>query len=247
MENKKALYILGGMGPGASNYFYKLLIDLAISKFGAKNNDDFPEIVLYSVPVPDFISDEKSKSKALEMLREKVKLINNDNALCISIACNTAHILLPKLQKVTKTPFVSMIEETAKKVHQDGKNRIGLLATPSTIKYGLYQEVLSQQRITTIIPSKQQIRKIEVIIRNVLKGKLFKKDNDNLKEIADDLINKGAEAIVLGCTELPLIFPKKFNLPVYNSLESLAEKLLQIYYEKEIQVLKGGESYERKK
>ena len=77
MKYRKTLGILGGMGPEASEYLYRTLIALSIKHFGAKNNDDFPEIVLQSVPVPDFISNEKAKEKALNMLLERTKALNN--------------------------------------------------------------------------------------------------------------------------------------------------------------------------
>lgn len=230
MNKNKALFVIGGMGPEASGYLYKLLIDLAIKEFGAKNNDDFPEIILHSIPVPDFISNDKSREEALKMLKKRVEEANNLNISCISIACNTAHILLPQLQALSKAPFVSMIEETVKQVQRDGKNKVGLLGTPSTIKYGLYQAELEKYGITAVIPSALQIKTLERIIRNVLKGKILKKDSKNLEKIADVLRSKGAEAIILGCTELPLVFPKKFKMPIYNSLEILTMTLLRYYY-----------------
>ncbi|MBI2018166.1 amino acid racemase [Candidatus Daviesbacteria bacterium] len=244
MKHKKALYILGGMGPEASVYLYKLLIDLAISQFGAKNNDEFPEIVLYSVPVPDFISNDRSRNKALNMLKQRVKLIRN--ASCISIACNTAHILLPQLQMISKIPFVSMIDETVKQVSGDGIKKVGLMGTPLTIKYGLYQIALSKHGISTVIPSSGQIAILARIIRNVIKGKILTSDRECLKKIADNLKVSGAEAIILGCTELPLVFSKNYTLPVYNSVEVLAKKLLQTYYGQfKNNIMQGGDRNER--
>lgn len=230
MKNKKTLYILGGMGPEASNYLYKLLIDLAINEFGARNNDQFPEIILHSVPVPDFISSDKSRKKALNMLKHRVKLASKGNPSCISIVCNTAHILLPELQKMTKVPFISMIDETVKQVSKDGIKKAGLMGTPSTIKYSLYQTALTRCGISTIIPSQGEIEVLERVIRNVLKGKILASDRKSLVKIADNLKNNGAQAIILGCTELPLVFSKNYKLPVYNSLKILARILLQTYY-----------------
>lgn len=166
------------------------------------------------------------------MLNQRVKLINKSNASYLAIACNTAHILLPNLQAVSKLPFVSMIEETVKQVNQDSMKKIGLLSTPSTIKYGLYQDALKEYGISYVIPSQKQIAILEKIIRNTLSGKLFKSDTTQLEKIADDLKKKGAEGIILGCTELPLVFPKEYSLPVYNSVEILAMALLRKYYKK---------------
>lgn len=187
---------------------------------------------MYSVPVPDFISNNRNRNKALKMLKQKVVLINQSNAESVSIACNTAHVLLSKLQVVSKVPFVSMIEEVAKKVNKDGRKKIGLLGTPSTIKYGLYQNVLQKYAISTEIPSQKQMKILEKIIRNVLSGKILKGDTRQLEKIANDLKERGAEAIILGCTELPLVFPKEYPLTIYNCLEILAMALLSKYYKK---------------
>lgn len=166
------------------------------------------------------------------MLEQRVRLINKSRASCISITCNTAHVLLPELQKISRVPFVSMIDETARKIHEDGMTKVGLMGTPSTIKYGLYQEALDKYGISVAVPSKEQIVIMESIIRNILKGEKATEDKRSLIKIADDLRKKGAEGIILGCTELPLIFPNKYSLPIYNSLEILARALLRKYYKK---------------
>ncbi len=164
------------------------------------------------------------------MLKQRVKFINKSCASYVSIACNTAHVLLPELQKVSTIPFVSMIDETARQVYKDGRMKVGLMGTPSTIKYGLYQKALIKCGISVLVPSKRQIAIMEKAIRNILKGKKDLEDRKNLTKIADDLAIKGAEGIILGCTELPLVFPKEFSIPVYNCVEILAMSLLKKYY-----------------
>lgn len=71
---------------------------------------------------------------------------------------------------------------------------------------------------------------LEQIIRNVIAGKNMKKNNIELIKIAESLKEKGSEGLILGCTELPLIFPEKFSIPIFNSLEILAESLLKCHY-----------------
>lgn len=228
--NKKAIGILGGMGPGASVYMYKTLIDLSIKYFGAKDNQDFPEIILYSVSVPDFISSNKYKNKAKNMLKKRLERFNQNDVLCLSIACNTAHILLPALQKISKAPFVSMIEEVVQIVSKTNVKKVGLIATPATIKFKLYQNALAKRNIKSVIPTKTQIRTLDNIIRNVISGKILKSDTKKIFVIANSLRKNGAESIILGCTETPLVFPRKFSLPVFNSVEILSMALLRIYY-----------------
>jgi len=225
-----AICILDGMGPQAGGYLYNTLIQKAVRDYGAKNNDDFPEIILHSIPVPDFISADRYRSDALMMLKKRIKETEKLNISCLSIACNTAHVLFDELQRVSKIPLVSMIDAVAERVNEDSRKAVGLLATPSTIKYGLYQKALSKYGIKTILPLKKDLKILEKIIRNILSGKINIEDKNMLNKMVENLKRKGAEGIILGCTELPLLFPVKLDFPVYNSVEILANTLLQKYY-----------------
>ncbi len=227
---KKTLAILGGMGPEASEYMYNKLIRMSIEKFGAVHNDQFPDIVLFSVPVPDFISDESSKKAALEMLKTRVKMVDPNQIQCFSIACNTAHLLLKDLQKETTVPFVSMVDEMVKQIQKNGFKKIGLMGTPTTLKTGLYSSAFEKVNVESNLPSQSQIDQLERVIRAVIAGKNGKEEEKLLIKIADSLVAKGAEAIILGCTELPIVFPTSYKVPSFNSIAVLAEALLEKYY-----------------
>ncbi len=228
MKNK-TICILGGMGPQASSYFYDLMIKKSIELFGAKNNEDFPDILLFSIPIPDIIANQSERKKALKMLRRKVKEVNKLSIDSISIACNTAHMFFNNLQRESDVRFVSMVEEVVKTINGNKITKVGLLATPSTIKTKLYQKALSRNGIKTIIPSESQIKILEEVIRKVISGQSSEKDSQKIKKIADSL-SKEVEGIVLGCTELPLVFPKEYKLPVFSSTEILVTTLLKNYY-----------------
>ncbi len=229
MKNK-TICILGGMGPQASSYFYDLLIKKSIELFGAKNNEDFPDILLLSIPVPDIIANKSEQARALKMLKKKVREVNKLPIVSISIACNTAHLFLADLQKESKVRFISMIEEVARAVKKDNITKVGLLATPSTIKSRLYQKALRKYGVEIIVPSETQIDKLEKVIRRVISGKSNKDDKKVLISIANSLSEK-ANGIILGCTELPIVFPKSYKLPIFNSSETLAIRLLERYYQ----------------
>lgn len=227
---KKAIAVLGGMGPEASVYMYKLFIEKSISEFGARHNDEFPEIILHSIPVPDFISSNDKRDEALLMLKERVRALNKLNISCIGIACNTAHVLLEELQSVSRVPFVSMLDEVAKAVKKDNIKRVGILGTPSTLREQLYEGVLEKYEIKPIAATKNSYPQLERAIRNVIAGKDSKQDAVGLVRLADSLQEEGAGGIILGCTELPLVFPVAYKLPVYNSVAILATALLRRYY-----------------
>lgn len=223
--NKNVIGILGGMGPQASARLVELLIEIS-AKNGVKDGGDFPEIILDSVPVPNFISSSRNIDKVLKILQKRVELLNNMGVLKLAIACNTAHILFDNLQAVSKVPFVSIIEEVVNTVRGNKIDRVGLLATPSTIRFGLFENALNKFNIEVILPTKKELEACEGVIRNVIAGKKLKSDILKVRSIANSLKKRGAQGIILGCTEIPLIFPKEFSIPVFDSLEILAQALL---------------------
>ncbi|OGH16990.1 MAG: hypothetical protein A3C30_01930 [Candidatus Levybacteria bacterium RIFCSPHIGHO2_02_FULL_40_18] len=234
MKNKGSIAILGGMGPQASAKLLEVLFDVCVKDFGAKSDSDFPEVILNSVPVPNFISDRKNSEFALKILEKRVKKLESFNPVCFGISCNTAHVLLDNLQSKTNVPFVSIIDEVAKKVTDSKIKKIGLLGTPVTIDSALYQNALKKQKIEIIVPSRERSKIVEDIVRKVLRGKADVKDAQQLSKVAKSLKRNGAQGIILGCTELPLIFSKTFPMLVFDSIEILAKGLLRKFFETDL-------------
>ncbi len=225
MKDKNVIGILGGMGPQASARLVDLLVARA-KQDGAIKDDDFPEIILDSVPVPDFISDTKKLDKVTRILQKRIRLLSKMEVSRFAIACNTAHVILEDLKSVTDKKFVSIIDEVSLQVKSKMVSKVGLLATPTTIRFALFQKALSRLDVDVVIPTKREQGVLERIIRNMIAGKIIESDKIQLVLIAKSLGKRGAEGIILGCTELPLIFPKKFSMPVFNSLDILADSLL---------------------
>ena len=231
MNNKNIIGVIGGMGPYASAYFYKLLIKKSTEEYGAKNNDDYPEIVIDSVPVPDFISDTNSLAVAKEILISRVKALNNFGCNIIAMACNTGHLLYQDLAKNSEVPFVSLIELVCKKAKNSGMKRIGLMATETTIKTQIYHKILEREGIKVITPDKDLIRKQEDIIRFVIANGETKKFEDILSDMTNKFIKDyDLDGVILGCTELPLVFSNYKSRNVIDSLEVLADHLLKNFY-----------------
>ena len=228
----KAIYILGGMGPQASLELYRLIIDKAQKEYNAINNDDFPEIILHSIPVPDFISNKLAKDEALKMLEDRVKLISIKKTRSFAIACNTAHLLAPDLQRLTDVPFISIIEETAYYISQHKSTKVGILASPVTIKSNLYQTALKKYRIESITPNAKDLEYIEQAIRAVISGNDLTSHKVKLLQISNKLFDQGAEQIILGCTELPVIIKATYENKFVSSTDCLADALLKNYYKR---------------
>jgi aspartate racemase len=219
------------MGPYASTYFYKLLLNKSSEVYGAKNNNDFPEILINSVPVPDFISDITKIKKAESMLISRVKKLNKCGVESIGMVCNTGHILHSTLSKASVAKFYSMIDLVAEEAGKRGYRKVGVLATPTTIKFDLYGKALFKKGIKVFYPKIETQKLHELIIRNMIAGKKVSGEVRKLEISARGLIQKdGLDGIILGCTELPLVFPKNKFENVIDCMDILADKLLERYY-----------------
>jgi len=231
MTTKKKVGIIGGVGPQSTNYIYEKIIQFSQSKYNAKKNVDYPRLAIESVPVPDFISDKNNIEEAKEMLINATVSLTNSGATKLCIGSNTIHILLEELKKHTEVPFLSMIELVTNKCVKSGFKKVGILGTPVLVNSGLYTKELKKNGIETINPTNEQMKVIENIIRDVISGSENVVHKSSYIEVLNDLFSKGCEAIILGCTELPLAVDyEAFENRTISSDEVLAEGIVDYYY-----------------
>lgn len=228
---KHPMVVIGGMGPQASSQLYKLLIERAISRHGVVENEDFPFVVLESLPVPEFFSGQSRRKEAIAIIRRSIRSAEAYDPVAVGMACNTAHLFIDDVLEGSDVPFVSLIDTVADAVKTQGIGRVGLVASPTTIKTGLYAKALEERDIECLMPSEAEQDELSGIIHAVIAGTASRKEALRLEAIARGLVDKGAEGIILGCTELPLIFPKtEVKYPALDCLELLADELLKRYY-----------------
>lgn len=230
----KKIGIIGGIGPQATNFIYKKIIELAQSKYGAENNNDYPHLIIESLPIPDFISNKNEIETAKKMLVESVENLTKAGVIRLCLGSNTVHILLEELKKSTEVKFISMIELVAKKCVENGFSKVGLFGTPILLKSGLYQKELEKNNIELILPNKKEIEISDNVIREVLAGKEILRKEKYI-EALNNVFRNGAQTIILGCTELPLIIDyKSFGNRIISSNEVLSEGIVDCYYSEEL-------------
>lgn len=234
VENMKTniIGIIGGMGPQASAELYRLVISQARHRYGVRDNDQYPEVLIDSVPVPDFLADTEKLEEAATILEDRMKRLTAYGATTITLACNTACILIDRLQKQTDRPIISVVDEVVRVVDGESTNVL-LLASPTSLRLGLYQLALSRHNVSFVMPKRKDFKELEYIIRGVLGEEKRDFLMRKLVHVAERYIDDSIDGIVLGCTELPFVFPSDYRLPVYNSLSILANSILKQYYTKE--------------
>jgi len=116
------------------------------------------------------------------------------------------------------------MEETVKKIKEDDISIVGLLGSETTLKLQLYQDLLNNNSISCIFPKEQENKIITQLILEVMGGKVESKTKKNILSIIKKMEQQSANAIVLGCTEIPLaISQKDLKIKVYDTLQILAE------------------------
>ena len=216
---KQRMIIIGGMGPQASLELHRRIIRRA-SANGARDGTDFPYIVHLSLPVPDFIANESRRSEALEIIINELKNIGASMDDVIIIACNTAHLLQPDIEQRLNIRITSMVDATIDYVSRHHKT-IRLLASPTTIRTGLYDKPLKTAGVTVLTPDDNERQALETIIRTVIAGRIVpqlalekveriaKFEKVEIDNCVENRLNN--PPILLGCTELSCAFAKRPN------------------------------------
>jgi aspartate racemase len=219
------LGVIGGLGPFASAWFYKRLIELQ----KVTREQDYIDILLYSKSsIPDrtaFITEANGESPFDSML-EAGRVLENSGVSCIAIPCVTAHFFYTELQSKIQTPIINIIEETVRAAKRTGAKKIGLLATSGTIHAGLFQDALIEHGIETVtLTQKSQELLMDFIYKSAKLGRPG--GSVLLRELSRELLVQGAETVILGCTELSLAGMDWHKGTYIDALEVLAHTALE--------------------
>lgn len=225
IQKNKTIGVLGGMGPEASSHLYSKIIKYAQHKYGAVQDFDYPPIIIYSLPLFGF--DETGIVDATlvkKQLIEGVKKLELAGCDLIIIACNTVHSYFEEMQSAVKVPILNIIEETKKRVIEFEYTKVGLFASESTNKLKLYQKRFLDSHIEVVSPNNEQQVILNRVIEHVMGGNQKTEDIIFLKDIARNYIKQGAEAIVLGCTEIPLAINQTHtDIKLFDTIEIIVQ------------------------
>ena len=225
---EKIIGILGGMGPEATiDLFYKII------KFTpAEKDQDHLRIIIDNNPkIPDrTIAILGIGEDPLPSLQETARNLEKAGADFIIIPCNTAHYFLLLIQESVKVPILNMIEKTAKETQKKIPSiiKVGLLASIGTYKTEIYHQQFKKFNIEVISPEEKDKEEVMKAIYEVKAGNLSEGIKRNIIKIAQKLIDKGAEAIIAGCTEIPLILKEEdVVVPLIDPTQVLAKAAVQ--------------------
>ena len=144
------------------------------------------------------------------------------------IATNTMHIVFDEVQAAAGMPLLSIVDATAESIRAAGLTVVGLLGTMFTMREGFFREGLGRSGIEVLLPPPDdQVRINEIIYQELCRGDVRAESRQATLEMIDGLRERGAQGIVLGCTEIPLLVrPRDCSLPLFNTTILHAEKAL---------------------
>ncbi len=232
IPKRKKIGILGGMGPVSTAHFFSDILSMCQNDYGAVEEGDYPAVVMYSLPMAESTTKGFEDFDAtLPQMIPVVKIIEKAGADFIVIPCNTAHLFYEQMQAELKIPIVSMITEVVSEAKKRGYKSLGIMGTHTTVKSGLYRTPAEKAGIKVVDMTDSELEEVATVIGNVTSGKQTIADTDTLRRVAEALAKRGADAVILGCTELPLALKQKdTKVSVMDSMGILTVAAVQHSY-----------------
>lgn len=205
----KTLGLIGGTSWTTTMEYYKTINQQINQQLGGLNS---AKLILHSLNFEEvkFPSDPNHWTAITTMLSDISKQLENAGAECIVLCANTPHMVASVIQQKIHVPLIHIAEETAKAIAKQKIKTIGLLGTKFTMEQPFFKEKLSAYGITTLIPEADEREFIHSSIFTELgKGIFTKATKARYLTIMETLSKKGAEGIVFGCTEIPLLIQQE--------------------------------------
>ena len=221
----KTIGLIGGMSWESTATYYKIINETIKEKLGGLHS---AKCILYSV---DFQEIEECQAngnweKSGEILGEAANNLEKAGADFIVICTNTMHKVVNQIKEKISIPILHIAEMTAEKILEKGLKNIALLGTKYTMEQDFYKSKLIEKGINVIIPDKNDIEIINKVIYDELRlGIINSNSKKKFLEIVDKLRNKGAEGIILGCTEIGLLIKNEdTDVPLFDTAIIHAEQ-----------------------
>lgn len=224
----KRIGILGGMGPKSTVSYYEYIVEAYHQKFG---DYAFPEMIIYSLSLQHFIDlfEKRSWETVLDEVIGALDRLYKAGAEFGIIATNTLHVVFEKAQQKSPLPLISIMDSVKDAIKNERINKVGLLSTVFTMNESFYPNRLANHGIETLLPIQEDRHRIQHIITTELTmGQVTKESKAVFLRIVDDLVKKGAQGIILGCTEIPLLVNQgDCSVKMFDSTSLHAEAALK--------------------
>lgn len=221
----KTIGLIGGMSWESTVSYYQIINETIKKKLGGLHS---AKILLYSV---DFSEIEECQAKgewdrSAEILSKAAENLEHAGADFIVICTNTMHKVAPQIQERIRIPILHIADATAEVLIHAGIKTVALLGTKYTMTQNFYKEKLLSKGLSVVIPDEEEVEQVNrIIYEELCLGIISSASRERYTQIIEQLKAKGAEGVILGCTEIGLLISQKDSvLPVYDTTEIHAQK-----------------------
>lgn len=221
--------LIGGMSWESSAEYYRIINEEIKAKRGGLHS---AKCILYSVnfeKIERFQRDGEWE-KSAHVLVEAAQSVEKAGASFIVICTNTMHKLAKQIEEKVSIPLLHIADATADNILSSNLHTVGLLGTKHTMEQEFYKSRLEKKGINVIIPDNKDIVVVnDIIYKELCLGKVLPSSKEQYKRIIHDLVQKGAQGIILGCTEITLLVKQEDSIvPLFDTTQIHAEKAVEV-------------------
>lgn len=225
---RKTVGVLGGMGPDATVDFMTKVIALTPAD---RDQDHVHMLVDHNPKVPNrqaaILGEGADPGPDLAAMAARLETAG---AEFLVIPCNTAYVFQASILEATNIPLVSIIDETIMAIGKHPSvNAVGVLATNGCLKSNVYQKTLLANDLSPVLPDDAESAELMELIGKIKRGDKDDAVSAGMRALANALVSRGAQAIIAGCTEIPLVLnDTMLDVPLISSTDVLAMKTVQL-------------------
>jgi len=226
----KIIGLIGGMSWNSTLEYYRLINEGVSHKLGGFHSAC---LVLYSLDFEEIELDQREErwEEAADILVKAGTGLKQAGADFLVICTNTMHKLADIVVERTGLPLLHIVDVAGNTIMERGLSRVGLLGTRFVMKQGFYQERLRKHfDIDVVVPTEDEQATVhDIIYQELCNGRIEDASRRACLKIIDALVGRGAEGIILGCTELPLLIrPTNVAVPVFDTTQLHAEAAVEM-------------------
>jgi aspartate racemase len=225
----KIVGVMGGMGPDATVDFMAKVIALTDS---GRDQDHVHMIVDHDPTIPNRQAAINSGNDDVSArLAEMAQRLESAGAEFLVMVCNTAHFFLEAVNSSTSIPFISIIDESVNEIDSicADARMVGVMATDSCLTTNIYQDAITTSGRVALVPDPANMQLLMDLINAIKAGDKGAEVTKGMESVARALTEAGAEVLIAGCTEIPIVFEGHgFDVPVVASTNVLAQRTVDI-------------------
>lgn len=215
----KIIGLIGGMSWESSQEYYRIINETVKEMLGGFHS---AKIIMYSVDFEEIekLQHQEKWRELTELMIDAARRIERGGADFVVICTNTMHKMADDIQKNIKIPLLHIADVTAEKIKEKGLRKIGLLGTKFTMEEEFYKGRLAERYgLDVIIPNEEERQIVhDVIFNELCLGEIKQSSKEQFKKIMQNLVSRGAEGIILGCTEIPLLVKQEdVEVPLFDT------------------------------